>query len=87
MSFIITIIEKRSVLELVQPEYQKIGTKEEERESRFFSDDPKEPKTRIADVWGYPPKVEKIVTKDRELLKQEVETLDLNLVITAINKL
>lgn len=87
MSYEITIKERREVKKIVGKEWATIGTKEVEREERFYRSSQDEPKTRIEEIRGYTPEVEKTVTEEREILKQTVEMLDLPGVIRAINKL
>lgn len=87
MSYEITIKERREVKKLVGKEWAVIGTKEVPRDESFYRQDKDEPKTRIEDVRGYTPEIEKTVIEDREVLKQIVDTLDLAAVIRAINKI
>lgn len=87
MSYEIIIKERRDVKKLFSKEWDIIGTKEVDREVRFCSHGTGEPKTRIEEVRGYTPEIEKTVTEEREILKQTVDTLDLSAVIKAINKL
>ena len=87
MSYEIIIKEHREVKKLCGKEWATIGTKEVEREERFYAQSDNEPKTRIVEVRGYTPEIEKTVTEEREVLKQVVDSLDLAAVIKAINKL
>lgn len=87
MSYEITITETRRVVRKVGREWAVIGSREVERDSTFYSSDPNEPKTRIEEVRGYTPEIEKDVTETREVLKQTVDELDLPSVIKAINKI
>lgn len=89
MSYKITIIEKKTVRQVISTTWGTVGYKEVERESRFYSgaSNEGEPKTRIEEVRGYLPPVEQDVKLEREVLTQEVEELDLAAVIKAINKL
>lgn len=87
MSFEITIIEKRDTKKIVGKDWVVLGTKEEAREPSFWAEGRAEPKTRIVEVRGYSPEIEKTVQEEREVLKQTVDTLDLPAVIKAINKL
>lgn len=87
MSFEITITEKRDVKKIVGKDWATVGTKEVPRDLDFHAGKAGEPKTRIEEVRGYTPEVEKTITETREVLKQTVDTLDLPAVIRAINKL
>ncbi len=87
MSYEITIKETRNVTRIVGKEWNVVGSKEVARDSQFFSRDESEPRTRIEEVRGYTPEIEKTVSETRELLTQTVEDLDLPAVIRAINKL
>lgn len=85
--FEITIRETRVIKKLVPQKWEKIGTKEVPRERDYYVKDEKEPKTRIEDVWGYTPEAEIYVREERDVLKQQVEELDIAAVIKAVNKL
>ena len=85
--FKITIEEIKTVREMVGNVWGVIGTKEVEREQRYYGTDEKEPKTRIEDVHGYLPPVERSTQVKSTLLTQEVESLGLSKVIKAINNL
>lgn len=85
--FKITIEETKTVTKLTGKDWAIVGTKEVARERQFYSDDSKEPKTYMENVYGYTPEIEKEVTQTRQILCQEVETLDLPAVIKAINNL
>ena len=85
--FKITIEETKTVKKIVGKEWATIGTKEVPRDRKYWSDDSNQPKTRIEDVRGYTPEIEKNVEVKAAVLTQEVETLDLAAVIKAINKL
>lgn len=85
MSFKITIEETKTVKTIAGKEWAKIDTEEVEREQRWCEKD--EPKTRIKDVMGYTPEIEKLATVKREILVQVVDQLDLSKVIKAINGL
>lgn len=88
MSFKITITETRNVTRKVGNEWKVIGQKEVARETSIYDrGDKDEPKTRLTDEYGYTPVIEKTVAEEREVLKQEVDTLDLSAVIKAINGL
>lgn len=87
MSYEITIKQTREVTKKRGGEWEVIGTREVEREQRFYGDSEDEPKTRIEEVRGYTPEIEKTVTVEVEILKQTVDTLDLAAVIKAVNKL
>ena len=85
--FKITIEETKTVKKIVGKEWATIGTKEVPRDESFYRQDKDEPKTRIEDVRGYTPEIEKNVEVKATVLTQEVETIDLAAVIKAINKL
>lgn len=85
--FKITIEETKTVKKMVGKEWAIVGTKEVAREEQFYRRSEEEPRTRIEDVRDYTPEVEKSVEVKREVLVQEVETLDLAAVIRAINRL
>lgn len=87
MSYEIIITENREVVSKVGKEWVQVGTKEVERDERYYRSSDDEPKTRIENVYGYSPEIDKTVIETRELLKQTVDTLDLNQVIKAINGL
>ncbi len=83
----ITIERTDTVKKLVGKDWAVIGTKEEPREQGFYMHDKTEPSTRIVEVWGYTPEIEKGVQMTSTILTQEVETLNLADVIKAINGL
>jgi len=88
MSFTITIVERREVIEVAGKDWKKIDDVEVVRETGMYdlhNDDT--PKTRIKEIMGYTPEIEKRVVKEVEILKQVVEDLDLAAVIKAINKI
>lgn len=87
MSYEIIIRQKKIVRKTVGKNWAVIGTEEESRNSEFYMRDKEEPKTRIKDVYGYTPEVEKDQEVEIEVLKQTVESMDLALVIKAINGL
>lgn len=87
MSYEITIKQTRTVRKVQPQRWMVVGTKEVERESRFYQHNDKEPVTRIEQVYGYTPEVETVQEETREVLKQEVDELDLKAVIRAINGL
>jgi hypothetical protein len=87
MSYEITIIENRTVVKKIGGEWKIVGTKEVERAPEFHRGSDRQPKTRIEDVYGYTPEIEKTVEVSREVLKQNVDTLDLAKVIQVINNL
>lgn len=86
MSFEIIIKERRWITTTAGKDWVVIGTREVERDDRFCRAD-NEPKTRIEEIRGYSPEIEKKVIQEREILKQTVDNLDLNAVIKAINGL
>lgn len=87
MSFEIIIKEKRKYTGVDKTTWGVIGTKEVAREEQFYSRTDTEPRTRIEEVRGYLPPVERTYVEDIEVLKQTVDTLDLPAVIKAINKI
>ncbi len=87
MSYKIVITEQRTVKKLVGKEWNVIGTKEVARDRAFYGSNKDEPKTRIEEVRGYTPEIEKPVTETVEILSQTVETLNLPAVIKAVNGL
>jgi hypothetical protein len=84
--FKITIEETKTVKIVSGKEWAKIDTEEVERNRQWCSNE-NEPKTRIKDVMGYTPEIEKLVNVKREVLVQVVDDLDLAKVIKAINGL
>lgn len=85
--FKITIIETKLVKQIVGKDWDIIGTKEVPRDECYYREDKDEPKTRIEEVRGYTPEIEKNVEVTRMVLTQETETLDISKVIKAINNL
>ncbi len=85
MSYKITITETRTVKKIVGNDWAVIGTKEIARDESFIREDPEKGRTRIEDVRGYTPTIEKLVSETVEVLEQVVEDLDLKEVIKAIN--
>lgn len=85
--FEITIKETKTVKKVVGKEWAIVGTKEVPREQAYCLDDETGPKTRIEEVRGYTPEIEKTIEETRVVLNQEVESLDLAKVIKAINNL
>ena len=86
MSYQITITETRDVKKIVGKDWDTIGTKEVLRDITYLQDKT-EPKTRIEDVRGYTPEIEKTVSETRQILIQTVDEIDLPAVIKAINNL
>ncbi len=84
--FKITIEQTKTVKKVTGKEWAKIDTEEVEREGRYAMGE-NEPKTRIKDVMGYTPEVEKIVSETRLAFVQVVDDLDLAKVIKAVNNL
>lgn len=84
--FKITIEETKTVKTVSGKEWAKIDTEEVARDRQWCSSE-NEPKTRIKDVMGYTPEIEKLVSVKREVLVQVVDDLDLAKVIKAINGL
>ena len=87
MAYQITITQTKTVKTIVGKDWAVIGTKEVPRERQYWEKEKDEPKTRIEDVRGYTPEVEKLQVQTVEVLKQQVDDLDLASVIKAINKL
>jgi hypothetical protein len=85
MSFKITITETRPVKKLVGKNWDVIGTNEVPRDRQYYQSDADQPKTRIEDVRGYTPEIEKTVEETRTVLEQNIDTLNLVNVIKAIN--
>lgn len=83
MSYKITIERTTTKTTITHGEYQIIDTMEVSREKYSTDEEP----TRIKNVYGYAPDVEKTVTEKQQLLIQEVDELDLPKVIMAINNL
>lgn len=87
MPYEIIIKERHEVVKRCGKEWAVLGTKEVAREEDFYRGQQDQSQTRIEEVRGYTPEIEKTVTEEREVLKQTVDTLDLPAVIKAINKL
>lgn len=85
--FKITIEETKTVNKMIGKVWAIVGTKEVDREDRHYQHDKDEPKTRIDNIYGHTPEIEKDVEVTNTVLTQEVETLDLAKVIKAINNL
>lgn len=87
MPFTITIEETRTVTKTVGKKWEKVGTKEVDRDPKYFQGSTDEPKTRLESVYGYTPEIDKAVAETRTVLKQEVDSLNVPEVIKAINGL
>jgi hypothetical protein len=87
MSYEITITETRTVVKKVGKEWAILGTKEVSRDNEIYDMDKAGGRTRIEDVHGYTPEIEKSIDEKREIFRQTVEDLDLSAVIRAINSL
>lgn len=87
MSYKITITETRKVKKLVGKDWAVLSTKEVPRDTTFYRGDKNEPKTRIEEVHGYTPEIEKMVEETRFVLEQVVDDMNVTAVIKAINKL
>ncbi len=88
MSYKITITETTIVTKTVGKVWDVIGEKEVMRGIDLYERlEPGEPKTRIEQIRGYTPEIEKQQEVSREVLSQEVENLDLVAVIKAINSI
>lgn len=85
--FRITIEETRRVKRLVGKEWKVIDTVEVVRDENVYKSSDSGPRTRIKEVMGYTPEVERDETETRQVLVQCVDELDLADVIRAINKL
>ena len=85
MSFKIVIEETRVVEKLEGKEWKLIGAQEVERDPCHVGEG--ESRTRVDGVYGYTPEVIKKVEVNRQILVQEVDELDINAVICAINKI
>lgn len=83
--FKITITQTREVKKIVGKEWEVVDTEEVHRDNDCILQG--EPRTRVKDVHGYTPEIEKTLIEERTILIQEVETLDLAAVIKAINGL
>lgn len=85
--FKIEITETKQVKQLVGKVWDVVGTKEVPRDRSYYEHEKDQPKTRIEDVRGYTPEIEKTVEETRVVLLQNVECLCLSDVIKAINGL
>ena len=85
--FKITIEEYKTIKKVAGKQWAVVSTKEVPRDPSYYDQDKSEPKTRIDNVYGYTPEIEKSEEVKSTILTQEVETLDLPAVIKAINKL
>ena len=86
MSYQITIKQTVTRKKIVNNAWGVIGYEEVGRDERY-THDKDEPRTRIQEIHGYLPPIETEVSEDVEVLKQTVESLDLTVVICAINKI
>lgn len=82
--YTITIKETKTVTKKDHKEWEIIGTKEIERQQGMFSGTG-DAKTRIENVYGWTPEIEKEHQVSTTLLEQTVEEMDLKAVIKAIN--
>jgi len=82
----VTVAEITTEEKVCQGEWDVIDEVEVEREPRLL-ESPDAPKTRIKQVRGYTPEVRKLVQAEREILRQEVGSLDMARLIAAINDL
>jgi hypothetical protein len=85
--FEIKITETRQVRKTIGKHWAKVGSDEEERDIAFWQNKDKEPKTRIVDKMGYTPETETVVDETIVRLQQNVDSLDIEEVIRAINNL
>jgi hypothetical protein len=84
--YIITIQKVTVETVLTEQKWEIIGTQEIPRDASYtIAEDAA--KTRITDVRGHTPQIETKKPVVREILKQEVESLDLAAVIKAVNGL
>lgn len=84
MSYRILITETRAVTRLAGKDWKVVGQKEIEREERFCGEGLS--KTRMENVYGYTPEIEKPSREEVEVYKQVVDSLDLVAVIAAVNR-
>jgi len=85
--YTVVITKKETVRKKSHRVWETLETKEVPREHNFYSDDPKEPKTRIEQVRGWTPEIEQDEEVETKVLEQTVDSLDLSKVIKAINNL
>lgn len=83
-SYKITIEETRIVTTKSGKDWRKVDDEEIVRDDKYCIDED-EPKTRIRDVMGYTPEIEKDIPETREIFSQIVDELNISSVITAIN--
>lgn len=83
----ITIKKTVSVKKMADPAWAVLGKREVERETHLHLGDVNQPRTRIDDIYGYTPAIEKTVEVTHTLLHQQIESLDLGAVIKAVNDL
>lgn len=84
MSFKVTIEETKTVVAVSGKEWKPVDTEEVARDNQWTAKEG-EPKTRIKEVFGYTPEIEKRVAVTREVYMQVVDTMNLTAVIAAIN--
>lgn len=87
MSYEITIKETRAVTKMAGKDWEVVGQVEKPRERTMYEDRDSEPRTYIANEYGYTPEIVKETVETREVLKQTVDELDIAAVIRAVNKL
>lgn len=85
--FEITIKETKQVKKLTGKEWKVIGTEEVRRDPSYYQHDKNEPRTRITEVSGYTPEIEKVVEVEVVVFTQKVDSMNLASVIKAINGL
>ena len=86
MSFKIKITETREVVKRVGKDWAQVGTKEVSRAIAFINTNEDET-SRMEPVYDYTPEIEKTIEEERDVLIQEVDTLDVAAVIRAVNGL
>ncbi len=87
MSYEIIIKETKTFKRVENPEWKKIDTEEVPRDETYYKISDNEPKTRIKEIMGYTPEIEKTVTETNEIYRQSVDSLELADVIKAVNQL
>lgn len=82
----ITIEQTKNITTKDNKSWVRLGDEEVERKKSFYDmEDKDEPKTRITEITGWSPEIEKTEEVTTEIYKQCVDELDLNKVIIAVN--